>query len=321
MLGRALGALERAVFEPATLPASAVTAIAIGPAVIAGLVFFQSRALVALALALAVGGLLHVLGWRLKLPMTTSPAVAAVIAVALFGPATPPAWLAAAAVIAGGLDLLRQRFLPGMRVEAGLIAYAIAFLISRATITAYLQPGSLRPLAEPIQLWNAFGAGSAAPIDPVRLYVGNVPGPLFATSLLAVVIGAAWFWYAHRLSLVVLVAFAAGVTIPVALQHWNLGFHLDSGPAWFVVALVLADRAALPASRAARPLLGLAAGVIAVALRTRGAGIEATFLVVVALQVAVAAVEGIDWLVQNRRLVGQRLHVAQVRVMTRFRAA
>jgi hypothetical protein len=104
-------------------------------------------------------------------------------------------------------------------------------------------------------------------------------------------------------------------------MRWNLGYHLDSGPAWFVIALVLADRDLLPASRAARPLLGFAAGVIAVALRTRGVGIEAVFLVVAALQLGVAALHGAAWLIHNRARVGQRLHVAQVRVTTRGRAA
>ena len=321
MLGRALAALERAVFEPATLPASAVTAIAVAPPIVAGLVFFQTRAAVALVLALAIGTFLHLLAWRLKQPLTASPVLASVVGVALVGAATAPAWIAAVALLAGGLDLLRQRYLPGMRVQAGLVAYGAVYLSGRSIVDGYLRPGSLQPLAEPIRLWAQFGGGAAAPIDPIRLYVGNVPGPLLATSLMAVNVGAAWFWYARRLSLAVPIAFAAGAAVPVALMHWNLGYHLDSGPAWFVVALVLADRDLLPASRAARPLIGFAAGVVALALRTRGTGIEATFLVVVGLQVAVAAVQGLDWLLQNRRTVGARLHVAQVRVTTRGRAA
>jgi hypothetical protein len=66
-----------------------------------------------------------------------------------------------------------------MRVQAGLVAYSLIFLSGRAMVDSYLRPGSLRPLAEPIRLWAAFGGGAAAPIDPTRLYVGNVPGPRF----------------------------------------------------------------------------------------------------------------------------------------------
>jgi hypothetical protein len=321
VLGRALGALDRAVFEPTTLFPSVVTALAFAPPVIAGLVFFQVPALTGLGLALAMGAFLHVLAWRLKQPLKTTPVLASVLAVGLLGAGAPPAWMAGAALLGGGLDLLRQRFTPSMRVQAGLVAYAAIFLAGRGLVDSYLRPGSLAPLAEPIRLWAAFGGGGAAPIDPTRLYVGNVPGPLFATSLMAVVIGAAWFWYAGRLSPSVPIAFAAGAAIPAVLMHWNAGYHLDSGPAWFVVALVLADRDLLPASRAARPLLGFAAGVIGFALRTRGAGIEAVFVAVVALQLGVAAVQAVDWLVRNPAKVSRRLHVAQVRVTTRGRAA
>lgn len=298
-----------------------MAALAFAPPIAAGLFFFQMRAAVALVLALAIGVFLHLLAWRLKQPLTTSPVLASVVGVALLGAATPPPWIAATALIAGGLDLLRQRFVPGMRVQVGLIAYAAVFLSGREIVDGYLRPGSLRPLAEPIRLWADYGGGMAAPIDPIRLYVGNVPGPLLATSLMAVVVGAAWFWYAGRLSLSVPVGFVAGAAVPAALLHWNLGYHLDSGPTWFVVALVLGDRSLLPGTRAARPLLGLAAGVVAFALRTRGAGIEVVFLVVAALQLGVATLHGLEWLFQNRARVGARLHVAQVRVTTRGRAA
>lgn len=321
MLGRALSALERAVFEPTLLPSGVVTAVALTPPVIAGLAFFKGDALTALGIAVFVGALLHLVALRLKVTITTTPIVASVVAVALAGPAAPVTWLAALALLAAGLDVARQRFVPEARVQAGLVAYSAIFLSGREFVAAYLNPGSLRPLTEPIQLWSAFGGGAAAPIDPVRLYVGNVPGPMLATSLLAVVIAAAWLWYARRLSLAVVVAFALGTAVPAAVLGWNVAYHLEVGPAWFVVALFLADREMLPASRAARPLLGLAAGVVSVALRTRGAGVEAVFLVVAALQLGVAVLEGIDWLRHNRAVVGHGLHVAQGRVMTRRRAA
>ncbi len=298
-----------------------MAAVAIVPPLIAGLVFFQGRALIALAFAVAVGAALHLIAWRLKVSLAVSPAVASTVAVALVGAGAPYRWTAAAALLAGGLDVARQAFLPALRVQAGLIAYSLLFLSGRAEVASYLTPGALRPLAEPVQLWSLVGGGAAAPIDPVRLYVGNVPGPLFATSLMAVVLGGAWLWYARRLSLAVLLAFGGGVAAFAAVMQWNVGYHLDSGPAWFAVALILADRALLPASRSPRPLLGLAAGVIAMAARTRGAGIEAVFLAVAGLQLAVAVVEGAEWLFAHRADLGRQLHGAQARMLSRRGAA
>ncbi len=300
MLGRVLAALDRVAFEPGTLPAGTITAIAVAPSVAAGLVFFRIRALEGLLIALAVGIALHVLAARLKRPPRASPELAAVIGVALCGPASPPSLLATIALLAGLLELARAKTLPGLHAQGGLIAFGAVFLASRGAVSGYLNPGGLHPLSEPVRLWAAYGAGGTAPIDPVRMYVGNVPGPLFATSLLAVVIGLAWFWYARRLSLVVLLAFAAGSGVMIADQGWNPTFHLDSGPTWFVVGLLLADRAALPDTRPARPLLGLSAGLVAMALRARGLGIESLFLVIAALQLLLATFEGARQVITHR---------------------
>ena len=77
------------MFEPAQLPTAAVAAIAFGPSVVMGLVFFKVAALVMLAVAVGAGSLAH-LGARLaKLPLETSPILPAVVGMALINPATP----------------------------------------------------------------------------------------------------------------------------------------------------------------------------------------------------------------------------------------
>ena len=320
VLGRALGALERGAFEPARLPVALVTGLAFVPSLIAGLVFFKLEAAVGLALAVAIGGALHLAAWRLRQPAGESPVVAAVVGVALLGPTTPPLWVAGVALVAGCLELARARLAPRLGLEVGLVAFAAALAAGRGLVQGYVNPGTARALAEPIRLWAQFGGGAAAPINPVRLYVGNVPGPLFATSVMAVVIGAAWLWYARRLSLVVLLTFALGATLPAALMGWNVVYHLDSGPAWFVVALLLADRRRLPGSRAARPLLGVAAGLGTLAFRGSGVGIEAAFLAVAGLQAAVGLVDGAHWLVVNRRDVAGGLRQARTGAQVRLAA-
>src|SRR5205814_10234890 len=115
--------------------------------------------------------------------------------------------------------------------------------------------------------WYQFFSPASAPIDPVRLYVGNIPGPVFATSLLAIAIGVAWLAYARRVSLVVLIGFMVGSLVAIYSLHWDPLFQLDSGPTWFVAALILADRRLLPDAWALRPALGFAAGLFAVGLR------------------------------------------------------
>jgi len=201
-----------------------------------------------------------------------------------------------------------------------VLAYAAVAIVTRGAPFAYVNPVNGKPLADPIWIWFHYFGPQAAPIDPIRLYVGNLPGPVFATSLLAVAIGVAWLAYARRLSLVVLAAFLLGALLPIYLFHWDYLFQLDSGPTWFVAGLLLADRRMLPGSWAVRPALGVAAGVLALGLRTRGYGIEAAFFAVAAIQAASAVVAVIMWGTslarerwrRNRRL---RQRDAQLRVV------
>lgn len=305
-MGRAVAALarfEKGIFQPETLSEDAVVAIALVPAVAMGLLFFRGYAAAALGLALAVGAVLQLLAWRLRLRAGLAPLVAAVFAVALLGPATPLNWFLIAAALAGGLEVARRRWTPRLQFQPGVLVPAAILFAAPDLRAAYLNPGRLRPLAEPVRLWWQYAGGGSAPIDPVRLYIGNVPGPIFATSLLAVALGAAWLWYARRLSPAVLLGFAAGAALPILLWRWSPSYQLDSGPAWFAVALILADRRLLPGSWAARVLLGFAAGVAGVGLRSRGLGIEAAYLAVAGLQVTVSAVEGVDWFLAHRRWV------------------
>lgn len=298
MLRNTLGQLERGAFRPETLPPDVVMAIAVAPPVLAGLLLFHLIALEMLALAIGVGAAAHLAVRYSGMPLRISPVLPAVIGVGLVGPGAPQPWIAAVAVLAAALELARARLVPAARIHTGLLAYAALFLASGGALAGYLNPGSLRPLGEPIALWHQYGAASA--FDGVRLYVGNVPGPVFATSLLAVGIGAAWLWYARRLSLVVVASFLGGALAIAAARHWNLGFQLDSGPTWFAIAFLLADRQLLPGYGPARPVAGVVAGSAALGLRGLGYGVEGVFLAAAGVQVALAMGAGIAWLAVNR---------------------
>lgn len=299
VLARVAAWLDRVAFHPASLPDDLVTGIALTAPVIAGLIIFKVAAAETLVVALAIGGAAQIVfGWlwrRGETKRPTSPLMAALFGVALVGVGSTISISIEIAVVAVALELLRARFVPAIRAQTGLFAYAVVAAITRGAQAIYINPASDRPFADPISTWYNFFTPAAAPIDPIRLYVGNVPGPVFATSLMAVIIGAAWLAYARRVSLVVLVTFLAGALVPIYLWHWDYLFQLDSGPTWFVAALVLADRRLLPDSWAVRPVIGLAAGILAIGLRRFGHGIEGAFITVALIQALLAMITVLFW--------------------------
>jgi NQR2, RnfD, RnfE family len=302
--------LSRVVLRPETASPSVVLGFALAPSVLAGLLLFRLAAVEILAVALLVGVLVHLAALGLKQPMQDSPALAAVIGVAMVGAGTPLPWVILIAVAAAVLELIRVRFAPNARLQMGLLVYVGVLLVAGGVSTAYVNPVSGAPLAEPIRLWHDFYGGAQTPIDPIRLYVGNVPGPVFATSLLAVALGAAWLWYARRLSALVVATFAIGAVAPVLYFRWSIPYQLTSGPLWFAAALVLADRKYLPNSVIGRPLIGLCAGLLAVAARSRGLAIESAIEAVVAVQVAVTLIEAVVRVMTRPRRVALPAHVS-----------
>jgi hypothetical protein len=299
VLARAAAILDRAAFKPASLPNDLITGLALAPPVIAGLIIFKVPALEMLAIALAVGVAGHIVAqllWRKQLPRTqTSPLIAAVFGIALVGAGAGPITSLEIASLAVVLELLRARYVPAIRAQAGLLAYAAVALITRGAPFAYIRPADGTSFPDPISVWYHYFSPTAASFDPIALYVGNVPGPVFATSLLALAIGTAWFAYARRVSLVVLVTFLLGALVPIFAFHWDFIFQLDSGPTWFAAALLLADRRLLPGSWTIRPVLGFGAGLLAVGLRRNGYGIEVAFITVAGVQAVMAVFVLVFW--------------------------
>jgi len=299
VLARAGAWLDRAAFKPASLPDDLVTGIALLPAIVAGLVIFRLPAAEMLGVAVAAGsvGLLiaHWL-WRHHFPHPgASPLIAAIFSVAFVGAGASLTLVLEIAVLAVVLELLRARYASAIRAQAGLLAYAAVALVTRGAPFAYINPATGATFGDPIATWYHFFSPASAPIDPIRLYVGNVPGPVFATSMLAVTVGVAWLAYARRTSIVVLVAFLLGAAGAIYTFHWDPLFQLDSGPTWFAAGLLLADRRLLPDAWWIRPVLGLAGGLFAVGLRRNGYGIEAAFFTVATVQAVMAVVVIFLW--------------------------
>ncbi len=274
--------------------------VALTPPVVAGLVIFKLPAVEMLAIALAAGVLAQLISrllWRRLIPKPeTSPILAAVIGIALVGAGASLLISAEVVVLAVVLEVLRARYTPAIHAQPGLISWAAITLATRGGTLAWINPTGGNPL-EPFAIWHLFPPG-AAPVDPVRLYVGNEPGPVFATSLMAVAVGIAWMAYARRLSPVVALCFLLGALVPISLFHWDFLFHLDSGPMWFVGGLILSDRRTLPSSWAARPLLGFLVGALSVGLRSPdfgSRGLEASLFTVAAAQALVGLVVVAVW--------------------------
>lgn len=323
VLAKAGAWLDRAAFKPASLPDDLVTGVALLPALAAGLILFHTAAVEMLGVAILAGGIGMLVAYfvmRRHAPHPgASPLIAALFGVALVGSGASIVVTAEVAVLAVILDVLRARYVPVIRAQAGLLAYSVIALATRGAPFAYINPASGRPFGDPIATWYHFFSPAAAPVDPVRLYVGNVPGPVFATSLLAVAIGVAWLAYARRVSLAVVCAFLIGGLLAINTFHWDVLFQLDSGPTWFVAGLLLADRRLLPESWAIRPLLGFAAGLFAIGLRRDGYGVEAAFFTVAAVQAAMALLVIVLWSVSvalERWKRGRRLRQREAYLRT-----
>lgn len=300
VLARIAGLLDRVFFRPESLHPDVVFGLALAGPVVAGLVLFRIAAVEALLMALAIGGTVHLIAALARLRLNMSPALLAVMGVALCGPLSSPVWPALVAFGAAAAEPFRARFWPAARINTGVLAYAVVYLASRGAMAAYQRPGSSLLFPEPIAQWSLFYGGSARFLEPITLYVGNVAGPVFATSLLAVAVGMAWLWYARRLSVVAAAAFLlAGIAISLALR-WDPVFQLDSGPAWFVVGFALCDRRQLPEQGLARPLLAVAAAVIGIGFRAAHLYIEALFTTVAAIELLYALVVAVAEFVAAR---------------------
>jgi Na+-translocating ferredoxin:NAD+ oxidoreductase RnfD subunit len=188
------------------------------------------------------------------------------------------------ALLASVLEVLRSAYWPRARIHTGVLAYSLVYIGTGGAVAAYARPGTEQLFPEPIAQWSQFYGGATHFLEPITLYVGNVAGPVFATSLLAVVIGLAWLWYARRLSVLAAISFLVAGGVMAAALNYDPLFQLDSGPTWFVVGYALCDRRMLPGHPLGRPLMAVAVGIIGVGLRAAHLYIEALFITVAVVE-------------------------------------
>jgi Na+-translocating ferredoxin:NAD+ oxidoreductase RnfD subunit len=281
-LWRALhGVPQLLLVQPEQLTYDLAYALALLPLVIAGIIFFLQDALLLFAISF-LSGIVCLLALQLTrltfgLPAwvgfkATQPLVASVLIACFFSPRTP-AWVGASLVI---LFIIIDTFLwPQLRrvmIHPALIVFGILYLIELPLHIGYVAVDA-RHLDDPLLLWYRMGTV----IDPVKLYVGNAPGPIGTASGAAVLLGVTYLWYTRKISLGVVVGFLCGVTAAAIAIRSDVGFQLASGPSLFLAGYVAADRRRVVLSERFTFAFGLAAGVATMILRWYGNGQQAAW--------------------------------------------
>jgi Na+-translocating ferredoxin:NAD+ oxidoreductase subunit D len=298
-LWRALhGVPQLLLVQPEQLNYDLAYALALLPLVIAGIVFFLQDALLLFAISF-LAGIVCLLALQLArltigLPAwvgfkATHPLVASILIACFFSPRTP-AWIAASMVILFVvIDTVLWPQLQRVMLHPALIVFGILFVIQRQLGIGFLNPFDSHRLDDPLLLWYKL----QIVIDPVKLYVGNVSGPIGVTSAGAVLIGVTYLWYTRKISLGVVLGFLFGIAATAAAIRSDVGFQLASGPSLFLAGYIAADRRRVLLTERFTFVFGAAAGVATMILRWYGQGQQAAWqglllasaLVTVALRV------------------------------------
>jgi Na+-translocating ferredoxin:NAD+ oxidoreductase subunit D len=282
-LWRALqGVPQLLLVQPEQLSYDLAYALALLPLVIAGIVFFLQDALLLFALSFLAGivCLLAIQLARLTLGLpawigykATHPLVASILIACFFSPRTP-AWVAATMVILFiAVDTVLWPQLHRVMLHPALLVFGLLFLIDRQLGVGFINPFDGRHLDEPLLLWYKL----QIVIDPVKLYVGNVPGPIGVTSAGAVLLGVTYLWYTRKVSLGLIAGFLFGIAGVALAIRSDLGFQLASGPSLFMAGYVAADRRRVQLDERFAFLFGAAAGVATMILRWYGQGLQASW--------------------------------------------
>jgi Na+-translocating ferredoxin:NAD+ oxidoreductase RnfD subunit len=305
-LWRALqGVPQLLLVQPEQLSYDLAYALALLPLVIAGILFFLQQALLLFALSF-LAGIVCLLAIQLArltfgLPAwvgfkATHPLVASILIACFFSPRTP-AWVAATMVILFiVIDTLLWPRLQRVMLHPALVVFGLLFLIDRQLGIGFVNPFDGRHLDDPLVLWYKL----QIVIDPVKLYVGNVPGPIGVTSAGAVLLGLIYLWYTRKVSLGLIAGFVCGIAAVALAIRADLGFQLASGPSLFVAGYVAADRRRVLLDERFTFAFGVAAGVATMILRWYGQGLQAAWQGLLLASVVVTVALRVQSLLRSR---------------------
>src|SRR5262249_35629539 len=141
--------LEAGGGGPASAQTTLVATLALVPSIVAGIVFFRLVAVEMLGIAVVTAVIAYAALRLRDKPPEGVPLLPSLVGVALVGPAAPLAWAAAVALVAVGLELARDRYTPRARLQTGLLAYVLVWLVSQGGAAANGRPGRTTPGPEP----------------------------------------------------------------------------------------------------------------------------------------------------------------------------
>src|SRR5438105_5045031 len=297
--------------QPEQLNYDLAYALALLPLVIAAIVFFLQDALLLFAISF-LAGIVCLLALQLArltfgLPAwvgfkATHPLVASVLIACFFSPRTP-AWIAASMVILFILmDTILWPQLQRVMLHPALIVFGLLFVIQRQLGIGFVNPFDGHRLDDPLVLWYKL----QIVIDPVKLYVGNGPGPIGVTSAAAVLFGVTYLWYTRKISLGLVVGFLCGVAaLSIALRS-DVGFQLASGPSLFLAGYIAADRRRVLLPERFTFLFGVAAGVTTMILRWYGEGQQAAWQGLLLVSLVVTVVLRVQAILRGRAKLASR---------------
>jgi hypothetical protein len=282
-VARALGAIPQLLLvQPEQLSYDLAYAVALMPPILIGVAFFRQDAVLALAICFLTGIVctLALQLARLTIPLpawigfkANHPLIDGLLIACFISPLTP-LWVGAAMV--GLYVILDTLVWPQLRkamIHPALVVFGISFLIQRQVGVGYLNPFDARHLDDPMALWYRLGLL----IDPIKLYIGNVPGPIAATSAGALLLGIAYLWYTRKISPGIFAGFCLGVAAAAIAFRYDLAFQLTNGPALFVAGYIAADRRRVYLPEQFALLAGVAAGAATVVLRANNQGIAGSW--------------------------------------------
>jgi electron transport complex protein RnfD len=268
--------------QPEQLSYDLAYALALLPLVVAAIIFFLQDAILLFAISFLAGivCLLAIQLGRLSFGLpawvgfkATHPLVASVLVACFFSPRTP-AWVAALAVIVYVVvDTLIWPQLQRVMLHPALIVFGLLYIVQRQLDVGFINPFDGRHLDDPLLLWYRL----QILIDPVKLYVGNVPGPIGVTSAGAVLLGVTYLWYTRKTSLGVVAGFLSGVAVVAIALRSDIGFQLASGPSLFLAGYIAADRRRVQLPEQFTFLFGAGAGVVTMLLRWYGEGLQSAW--------------------------------------------